>query len=202
MSKMKSLLAAAIVVAVFGAAASNAQAYDLTFSPGGAVSANGTLSWSDTGGLLNMSCPYTLSGTVPTAAVADAPGASLAAIRRVTVGGCAGGVSWTALNGSTWRITFEGYVGTAPGALTGIRVKIRGWNGGFSGSIFGVPQNCLWQGDLAGVIALSGSNPYAVGAFTSDGDLIPFSSGDAVCPSDGRWNGSLAISPAQSLTVS
>jgi len=203
MSSRKSFWAALAALSLWCAlAAAPAQATTLAFSPAGAVSLSGSATFRDASSIFSFNCAYTFDGTLNAGAVADAPGTQIGQLEVATVSTCSG-PSFVGLlyDGEPWPLTFEGWVGTAPGAVTGMRVKISDWAFQFHGNVLGVAMTCLYTGDVTGVIELSGSNPYATGSLVLDGNLVPKLSGGASCPSTGRWNGTLALSPSQAVTV-
>lgn len=199
----KLAVASLFAVLALGAAVQSAQAYDLSISPAGGVALSGILTFSDGGGVIRLTCPTTLSGSLDAGPVAAAAGSQLGAITSVRIGTCTGGTS-VVLIGSGWPIVINTVLGTLPNAATGMLVDIQDFSWQLSFTVLGIPVACLFRGTAGGLFGLSGTTPYVTtGSFTVLGNTIPLASGAGACPRSGRFNGTLSgFTPAQTVTVS
>lgn len=193
----------AVAIAATAVMASSANAYNLSVSPAGGVTGGSqSLSFSDGGGIIRIVCPVTLDGTADAGAIGITGGSQNGQIDSVTVGACSGGRA-TALVADPWPVTIDTALGTLPNAMTGMSVAIGGWTFTYAVSILGIPVRCTYSGSALASFGVTGSNPYTTnGTLTMSGNSIPKFSGGAACPSSGRVNGSFALSPTQTLTVS
>lgn len=195
-------LAGLLAALSLGVAAQSASAYDVSISPAGGYALSTTrLTYSDTGGLISFSCPVTLYGSLAAGPSPLAAGTSLGSVTRAVLGACSTGSAAMATT-RAWSVRISSVLGIAPYPLTGLQLDLVGFNFGFTGSFFGIPMNCRYAGTLSFLLGLSGANPYANGSASYLGNVVPFDSGDAVCPSAARFAGSAALSPSQTFTVS
>jgi hypothetical protein len=198
----KLALASLFAVLAMGVVGQSASAYDLSVSPAGPVAASGTLTFSDAGGLINITCPYTFDATLDAGPVALSAGSQLGTVDVVSIGSCTGG-SAVALVDDPWPIQVAAVLGTQPNALTGLLVDVVGFSWEINVSIFGIPMRCLYLGTLGALFNVTGTNPYATGStLTTLGNAISKLGGSSTCPSSARFNGTLAFGPSQTLTVS
>lgn len=199
---LKIAVVSLVAATALGAAVQSASAHDLSISPAGSYSlSTARLTFSDLGGLISFTCPVTLAGSLATGPAPLALGTSLGSVTRATVGTCSGGSSVMS-TARAWDVRISGVLGIAPSVVTGLQLDLVGFNFGFSTSLFGIPMNCQYAGTVSFLLGLAGANPYLASGASYLGNIVPFASGDAVCPSDARFAGSATLSPSQTLTVS
>lgn len=204
MRKLKLLTISLTAAVAFALSCATASAYDMSFSPGGLISADSlfSLTFSDSGGLINVACPVTLTGSVDNGPIAMRPFNWFGDFWSSSTGSCSGGAATVLLTSPPWE--FDRYLGTAPNGLTGLLFAAYGFSFEVTVTILRIPVRCLYRGSIGILMALSGSNPYTTSpltALTLLGNSIPKSSGSAACPSSGRVSGSLLLFPAQTVTV-
>lgn len=204
MTKIKLVLAATVALVAMAFAVSSASAaYTGSLSPGGTIASTASsLTFSDSGGLINIVCPVTLTGSLLTGPIATTAGSNFGTVTRVAIGTCRNG-SAAALVGTGWAMNINTVLGTLPNAATGLLIDIVGASFNIRTTILGITVNCLYRGTAGALIAAAGTNPYTVGSIAVlSGVSVPFSSGDAVCPSSGRLTGTFGVpAPAQTLTI-
>lgn len=186
--------AAVLAVVAFTGTASADPGDQITISPGGAITANaaGTLTL---GGLINCN-PVTLTGTLGTSITQGAgPLTQVGSITGATASNCGTGNGVTFLNPTSWTInaSLTNLVRDGAGRVSSVELTINGV--AVSVRVLGGLASCLYSGNPTGT--------YNVGAGTLTFARAPLTrvSGGSLCPNPGNLDGSLAISPAQAITV-
>jgi hypothetical protein len=187
-------IAVAIVAAVqaFGAAAASAST--VSASPGGGITAQGTLTFSFGNQQINVICPVTLRGSLTTSATGTLPITNIGGITGGSVGACTSNQSGTATvallaDASTnrWSITSKN-VASGVASMTFVGMKF----------LVGIALigSCLYTGDNSiGYSNSSGAltpGPYTVRATTT-------LSGS--CSTSVGVGGTLVVSPTQTITL-
>lgn len=200
---MRMVVAVVSAATMMAIAAAGASAYDMSVSPAGSFTATAaTLTFSDGGGVINVACPVTLSGSLSAGSITMAAGNSVGSISGVSVGSCTGG-SATALVGTSYDMRINTILGTLPNAATGLLFDVLGFSFEYTVRILTIQIRCLYSGTIGVLFGLSGTNPYTLsnsGVFL--GNSVPKAAGHSACPSSGRFNGTMFISPGQTISVS
>lgn len=197
MSKKVLLTMALSLVALFATAA-GASAYTATVEPAGEIEtvSNGKVDFTASG--ITIECNLTLAGWLEeTVANAERAGSYMGEITEVNWSECVGG-SVRAVLGLEWAITTSRINGTLPNGATSLDFVINGAE--FQLSVFGGFINCLYSGNAAANMAVSGSNPYSSGTITTNSSYT-LQSG-FLCPNPGSMVGSFEMEPGQTITLS
>jgi hypothetical protein len=96
-------------------------------------------------------------------------------------------------------VVYNGVLGTLPEAVTATDVTIQGVL--FNVFIREFETTCLYGGDIRGLLAVSGRNPYVSTLYEIPPNSVPFVSGPFFCPRSGRFSGTFSLSPTQTITV-
>lgn len=196
--------AVALALAALVVMAAGANAFSMSLSPGGAITATiGSLSFGDSRGIIRVSCPATLSGSLFTGPITLGGSSSIGTLSRTTVGTCASGsggsASGSGLPGS-WDMEVNTILGTLLNAATGMLLDVPGFAIVYTVLILGMPVRCLYSGTLGILFTLNGANPYTVGTGTLLANPVPLASGSASCPASGIFRGTVVITPTQTVT--
>jgi hypothetical protein len=195
MSKLRSIILGLVAVSAFAAFASNASAATVTVTPGTfTASAANTLTLDPSG--LGIACTFSLNGAI-SSPIVGATG-TLLPVGTVSTGsssGCLGGL---------FALTFLGLQNSSPRGpgwqITG-RIDLPGptikllITGQFNlNVIFG---NCLYSGTIAATLNSAGNQL----SFAAADNRLPLSSGSSACPNPGVLQGTMTVSPAQTINV-
>ncbi len=193
----RAVAVAASTLAALAAMAGAAHGYTFTISPGGAFEqTSSALTFSDSGGLINVVCPVTLSGSLSTGEISTEAGSRFGTIDGARVGTCRGG-SAVVLTGTASTLSVSGFLGTLPFGVTGLLYNVTTMAIQLNVSIIGIAVTCLYKGVTGKLVSL----PNILNS-TILGTTMSLVSGSASCPSAGRLNGLLGIRPAQTVSAS
>jgi hypothetical protein len=192
-------LAALAAALVLGCAVSSASANRLSYSHQGFRIVWVTLTFSESGGGLPISCPVTLEGSFHSATLAKVIDALVAHITRASIGSCREGHATILSASLPWNVTYHGFTGTLP-AITGVRHEL-------DGAAFAVePINglvCLAR--TGGEFPAAGdANRDANGriiSLTPDSELLIPVTGNPQCPRFGVFSGSGEVHALGSSTT-
>jgi hypothetical protein len=193
----RALRAIALAIALIALASGAAAAASATLEPAGEATfaSNGPVTF-EAGGI-SITCDVTYAGTLEAGPIGLSGGAPLGAIDDVQTGECSGSGAIAAVLGLPWQLTVAGTAGTLPSAATDLLLTLEDAQLEFS--VFGGLATCLYGGDVQLAAALSGSNPYAVGAVDLEATVVRVSG--PLCPVTGTAAGVLDLTPAQTLAV-
>jgi hypothetical protein len=187
---------AALALALWSAASAAAT---FTARPGGAVTMTslGSATFDLTG--FSIECRMTLTGSLTSAAIEKRAGTPIGSITeaRTPAETCVGSTPAPPLT-LPWTIAYESILGALPEAVTGLLVKLVGFNWGFL--VFGPFVFCLWKGDLGALLTLTGRNPYSSGLITTLATALPQIGRGIGCPTQMVVRATFALSPRQTLT--
>jgi len=188
----------AILGAVFVAAicAEAASAYEFQFNPGGRLTGTslGQVIFSTEG--FRASCSMTLAGTITSARTPLVAGTSYGSIESAGFTSCDRPIA--ILRGTPWPVIYNGILGTLPEAVTATDLTLEGVSFSIRTEIFGT---CLYGGDIRGLLAVSGRNPYVSTLYEVPPNTVPFVSGPFFCPRSGRFSGTFSLAPTQTITI-
>lgn len=194
----KIIFGMALALVALLATAGSAAAYTATVDPAGEIEAisRGKVDFEASG--ITISCNLTLTGELEGTIVdAEQAGRKMGEITEVAWSSCSGGSVRTVL-GLSWDMETVSVNGTLPNAATSLNFVIK--NAQFQLAVLGGFVNCLYAGDAAANLAVSGSNPYTTGIITTNSSYRLVSG--ALCPGSGRMTGSFALEPSQEITLS
>ena len=203
MRTLKLALASLFAAFAMGVLVQPASASDVTFFPGGALALTSSdLRFESPGGVMAMTCPTTLEATLDNAAVPLAAGSEIGSLDWYSSGPCRGGSMTLLMPGDPMPVRIVSLAGTAPAALTSIRVEVTDFGAVLFTSVFGVRAQCLYAGTLVGDIPLAGSNLYAAASLTLVRTTWTLAAGFSPCQPMGSFTGTFTFDPVQAVIVS
>jgi hypothetical protein len=200
-NRLKLLVAAAITVVAFAAAATSASAASFSVEPGGTVRAISSGKVTFTAGSTSIACNLTLELNLLRGPIEKVAGARFGTVTNVTWANCENGTVREVLN-LPWELVYDSIVGTLPSGVTTVNLTVK--NAQFLLSTFGGFANCLYAGDVASALGVSlvrgTTDRYTTGTLrTRETPRQRLVSGFA-CPTEGSMTGTFTLSPTQTLT--
>lgn len=206
LNKTKLAVTLAVAIAAMAVSATSAFAVSASVSPGGAVNATGTATF--TGGSTSISCPLTLANSLRTGPIVVRAGEELGTTTGVTIGTCTGGNVSGVLN-TPWTLRV---VQSLPREetlttrnATGLLLSIN--NSSFNLSIFGGFVNCLYSGNAGALMPLTATareeTRYTARTLRALETVeLALHEGGFGCPSAGHFAGTFTLATTQTVTLS
>jgi len=181
---MRAIACAGLCAVLLTLAVAGAEADTWYTSPSRTQSINGTVTFEGSG--ISTACAITLTTTF-NSSIAVSAGTTAGSDSGMSWRSCTGG-EIRAVLGTPWTIAYSSLSGTTPEAITRALVNVREFALQFS--VFGGFVNCLYKGELAIGLNLSGSDDYSVSsASLLSTATLPLFSGP--CPSTIHGAGTL-----------
>lgn len=159
---MKLAVAVVVASATMAASAGSAAAFSIALSGGPFTLTSNSVTFSDSGGLVRVSCAGTLEGTLDTGPIPLARGSAVGAVDGGAFDRCSGG-GGAPLVVQPWDVEVESVQGTLPNGATGILLRLVDFQVLLTVTILGMPVSCLYAGPLGISLSLTGTNPYRTG---------------------------------------
>jgi hypothetical protein len=202
LNRSKLLVAAAITMVAFTAAATNAPAAEFSVANGGMVRAISSGKVTFTLGSTTIACNLTLELNLLTGPIAKVEGARFGTATNAQWANCEGTEVLTVL-GLPWDLVYDSIVGTLPSGVTTVNLTVK--NAQFLLTAFGGFSECLYAGDVASALGVSlvrgTTDRYTTGTLrTRETPRQRLVRGTFGCPTEGSMTGTFTLSPTQTLT--
>lgn len=203
-NRIKLLVAAAVALVAFAAAATSASAAEFAVANGGAVNAvsNGKITF--TAGTATIACNLTLELNLNRGPISKVEGAGVGTLVREGVrwAECTGG-NIRAVLGTPWEISYRSITGTLPSGVTAVNLNLLRTQ--FQFSIFFELVDCLYEGTAGSIMSTSlirgTTERYTTSTIRSDESTTQsYVSGPESCPRTGSMRGTFNLSATQTIT--
>lgn len=185
--RFKILLISALALSALSTSA--ARGTTIEFSPGGAITSPSLGKLTFTGGSINWRCNFTLAGTLAASTTAAA-GNQIGAISRVEVASCEG-LTLRSINNLPYPLLYGRLV------AEGLEFAISRWNMTWSVTIFGIVQDCTYEGSIPVLLTITATR---TGLYTILTNSLRKTAGGSSCPASGSFSGSFGLTQ-QTVTL-